>query len=272
VLTKIHRDLITDLAEARNTSAPVTETTLADLRDELNWLKEELQRYPGVVRYKQFGNEPVDARTVIALLTLFDVEHYDANSQPVQAYTSKAKCLDYFRDHDRQQAYQSLRPVIHDILKMYDYIRYTMRDCYNNQGGRFMRLKPIKAEKMPLYFWKGPTGHEGFLDMTIHDALVYPALASLRFLLKADEQNSGKLKWKVNDIFAFWDKYGGDLVKITFETCRTLGNNLSATAKNTNLWQQLYDRVKSAYFDLISANLNQDVIVPPAAPGVGQRP
>lgn len=274
ILTSVDHDLIIDLADARNTSTPVTETTLADLNKELDWLKQELDDYRDVIAYKQFERKDVDARTIIALLTLFN-RRFDDRHHPIQAYTSKAKCLEYFRDKEMQDSYKELRPVIHDILCLYDYVRYTMRELYNEEGGSFKRLKAVRGkDKKPnvgstkLLFWKGLNGQTDELEgVVIHDALVYPMLASLRFLLKQDERNSSIVKWKVNSILAFWDRFGGDLIKTTIATCRSLGNNLNATGKNGVLWQQLYDKVKSAYYELrTDLNADKDVMVTSASP------
>ncbi len=257
VLTGLDRNLIIDLAETRNTSVQVDDRSLLNLAHKFIWLKEELRDWSDVIQYKMFGPEPFSVRDVIALMTLFNVEKYNEKNHPLDAYVSKARVLSTFEDNAAD--YEALRPVLRDILQMYDFIRYYARDQYNSEGdgGRFLRLSFVdQRRKTTLHFWKGPVGRDEKINYYIPDGVVYPVLASLRFLLK--KTDSG-LTWKVSDLRQFWLRFGGSLWRIAFDTCRGLGANPNAAGKNGNLWLQLHDRVKAAYVELLGVDMDRTV-------------
>jgi hypothetical protein len=54
----------------------------------------------------------------------------------------------------------------------------------------------------------------------------------------------------VDDVRRFYDKFGERLIRTALEGVRGKGNNPTAAGKDAALWDQLYNQVKLAYFEL----------------------
>ncbi|HXG65934.1 MAG TPA: AIPR family protein [Blastocatellia bacterium] len=255
VIAGLSPTLLVNLAEARNTSAQVKEFSLDNLAGKFDWLKKQLAEFEPVIAYKENEKKPVNVRDVIALLTLFNVNLFpNAGSQyPTQAYSSKAKPLEWF--DEKQETYRTLRPILKDILELYDYVRARMRDIFNEQGGKFLKWE-IVDEKSSTHFYFIPNLEK--IPYRLPDGIIYPLLGAFRFLVR--EQN-GELVWKVDDIKKFYERFGERLIRTAFETVRMRGNNPNAVGKDSSFWEQLYNQVKLAYFELRDIDENKDVQV-----------
>ena len=81
----------------------------------------------------------IDAREVVAIINMFNIEKYDAQTHPMQAYSSKAKMLElYLQDPEFYRKFVNVMP---DILDLYDQIEMEFADAYNSAGGRYGRKK-----------------------------------------------------------------------------------------------------------------------------------
>lgn len=257
IIAGLSSELLVDLAEARNTSAQVKEFSLDNLAGKFDWLKLQLPEFEQTIAYKENERKPVDVRDVIALLSMFNVGLFPNNGShyPTQTYSSKAKSLEWFCDDEKKQSYLALRPILKDILELYDYIRAKMRDTYNEQGGKFLKWEVVdKKSPTTFYFIHGLDP----VDYRIPDGIVYPLLGAFRFLVR---EKGEELVWKVDDIKKFYDRFGERLVRTALETVRLRGNNPNATGKDAGYWEQLYNQVKLAYFELRDIDENKDVQV-----------
>ena len=83
------------LAGARNTSVQVKEFALENLDHKFDWLKDALDgsQFKDRIRYRENDPQPVDVRTVLALMTLFHPKWTEEGREPVTAYTSKGGIL-----------------------------------------------------------------------------------------------------------------------------------------------------------------------------------
>ena len=114
----IEPDLRLKLADARNTSEQVKEFSLLDLGGRFDWLKEELEKseFRGKIRYRENELNPVDIRTILALLTLFHPKWLELDRDPIVAYTGKGAVLEYYKSSEWIDGYKKLKPILVDIL------------------------------------------------------------------------------------------------------------------------------------------------------------
>jgi AIPR protein len=256
ILTGVEDDIV-ELAEARNTSAQVKTFSLANLAGKFEWIKEAMKDEPFAsnVAYREGEDKDVNVVDIICLMTLFHPK-YGTALHPIRAYTSKKSCLDDFQQEFSESGtpnpagYLKLRPVLVQILKLYDHVHAGCREHYKALGGitrirkeepgndkkgaREGRLRELGGSK-ELHFLGGkvpyswPTGY------------LYPMLGALRSLL----DTSGKrAQWLVDDPFEFFDRHGRMLVEATLERSAELGRNPNAVGKSKGHWQQLYGIVK----------------------------
>lgn len=123
--------IIENLAEARNTSVQVDEKSMAELARKFDPIKEGLEGMPFFDRIAFKQNQisvdetgknlkMIDAREVVAIINMFNIEKYDAQTHPMQAYSSKAKMLElYLQDPEFYRKFVNVMP---DIFDLYDQI------------------------------------------------------------------------------------------------------------------------------------------------------
>jgi len=89
-------DMLVPLTRARNTSNKVQEFALENLGGGFDWLKEliEESKFRGKIKFRENDPQPVDVRTVLALLTLFHPKWNQQTKEPVISYTSKGQSSD----------------------------------------------------------------------------------------------------------------------------------------------------------------------------------
>jgi hypothetical protein len=255
IITGLSPELLVSLAEARNTSAQVKEFALDNLAKKFEWLKQQIPQFESVIVYRENEKKPVNVRDVIALLTLFNVALFPNNGSqyPTQAYSSKAKPLELF--DEKQESYRSMRPIILEILELYDYVRARMKDVFNEQGGKFLKWEVVD-QRSATHFHFAPDLEP--VPYRVPDGLVYPLLGAFRFLVR---ERKGEMVWKVDDTKKFYDRFGERLIRNALETVRLRGNNPNAAGKDASFWEQLYNQVKLAYFELQDIDENRDVQV-----------
>jgi AIPR protein len=250
-------DEITDLVDARNTSNQVKLQSLMNLAGEFQKLKDALKGsiYTELIAFKEFefdsdGNQlPIDVREVVALLTLFDREHFSPNNHPIMAYNSKAACLDHFSRYP--SSYRKIYPLAKEILPLYDHIRDRLPDFYNTAraetgtvtGGKFGRLTGVTT-------YKGKrVQHLNYIDKDsrygIPDGFTYPILAGFRALL---EEKNGRYVWgRGLDPLVLFDGELGKRLADTIGNIALQTQNPSKTGKTPLVWQSCYQAVQLAY-------------------------
>jgi hypothetical protein len=130
-----------------------------------------------------------------------------------------------------------------------------MKDVFNEQGGKFLKWEVVD-QRSSTHFYFAPNLEP--VQYRVPDGLVYPLLGAFRFLVR--EQN-GEMVWKVDDIRKFYDRFGERLIRNALETVRMRGNNPNAAGKDASFWEQLYNQVKLAYFELRDIDEDRDVQV-----------
>lgn len=256
ILTGVEDDIV-QLADARNTSAQVKTFSLANLAGKFEWIKETLrsETFASNIAYREGEDKDINVVDIICLMTLFHPK-YNGTQHPVKAYTSKKSCLDDFEQEFDENGspdpagYLKLKPVLVEVLKLYDHLHLACGKHYKALGGitRIRReesatdkrgaregaLRELGGSK-ELNFQGGKVSHSwptGYL---------YPMLGSLRALL---DTTSKRVHWVVDDPFEFFDRNGKMLVEATLERSAELSRNPNAVGKSKGHWQQLYGIVK----------------------------
>lgn len=100
-------DIIEPLAAARNTSTQVDEKSIAELEGKFAPIKDSIGGMPfyNRVAFKQNqhsdrrGVKVIDAREIVAIMTMFNIDSYGPDTHPTASYSSKAKVLsEYLKD------------------------------------------------------------------------------------------------------------------------------------------------------------------------------
>lgn len=245
-------DIIESLAEARNTSVQVDAKSMAELAEKFDPIKEGLEEMPFFKRiaFKQNQisvdpetgrkNKMIDAREIVAIINMFNINAYDAFHHPTQAYSSKAKMLEmYLKNPEDYRAYVNVMP---DLFDLYDVIEMEFADAYNAGGGRYGRKK-YAGYKDGKIVAKSKFGLND-LQYKVPDGLLYPAVAAFRSLLVMNE-TTGKYEWK-NGVgpIEVWDRCKIDLTNKIMNFAASIGDNPNAVGKDSNVWDLAYMTIK----------------------------
>ena len=241
-------DIIENLAEARNTSVQVDEKSMAELAQKFDPIKEALEGMPFYRRIAFRQNQSsvdeetgrnekmIDAREVVAIINMFNVDKFTGSNHPIQAYSSKAKMLSiYLSDVESYRKYVNIIP---DIFDLYDGIEQEFAKAYNEAGGKYGRKK-YSGFKDGNVIAKSKFGlHE--LQYKIPDGIMYPVVAAFRSLVKFNE-STGKYEWNsgVNPL-KIWDKCKTELASKVMRFASSIGDNPNAVGKDQNVWDLAY--------------------------------
>lgn len=256
IITGLPSYLIEPIAEGLNTAVQVQQMSLSNLEGKFEWIKETLENEPyfNQIVFKENENGKFDARDIVALMTLFNIDLYPemSNDHPKIAYTSKAKCLSDFIDNVKYETFKKIRPLLADILQLYDYVNIKSIDLYNKKyKGKAGALAFYKTKKRGTFSFLF-SGKE--FDFKLYDGALYPIMASMRFLVE-QKPSSTEFSWKLdsfNDVLKFYDKVGGELIKISKITSDGKGRNPNAIGKDDNHWAYLYQTVAFEFMRSIS--------------------
>jgi hypothetical protein len=249
ILTNVPAEWISDIAGGLNTSVQVQAMSLDNLAQRFDWIKEILAGEPYLDNIAWRENEPgeVNARDIIALLTMFDIEHFpnEGEEQPVEAYKDKAAVLKQFED--RPASYQRLAPILKDVLILHDTIRRDSRKFWNEAGGRFGHFAFVEQKKKGEFTF--PFTAQAGPSRLVNGAL-YPMLGAFRWMVE-DDPETGKVRWRGGfaEVMRRWEGSATELVKATAQANTELGRNPNAIGKSKNHWANLHARV--AMRDLI---------------------
>lgn len=241
-------DIIEKLAEARNTSVQVDVKSIAELQNKFDPIKEGLEGMPFYHRiaFKQnqqaFNEETnkkekaIDAREVVAIVSMFNVDRFSSSSHPIQAYSSKAGMLGmYLEDPEYFRKYVNIMP---DIFDLYDTVETEFPSCFNKCGGKFGKKK-YSGYKEGKVVGKSKFGLRD-VCYKVPDGLVYPIVGAFRAMVVYNEKTQ-KYEWK-NGIspISVWDKCKGELVSQIMSFASAIGDNPNAVGKDQNIWNLAY--------------------------------
>jgi hypothetical protein len=249
ILTKVPEEWIADIAGGLNTSVQVQPMSLDNLRGDFEWIKNELsdEPYARNIAWKENEDGEFDARDLISLLTLFNIDLFPNSAdsqQPVVAYEKKSKALQLFEA--KPKSYKKLRPMLKEILVLHDTIRRDSREHWNDIGGQFGKFKFVEEREKGEFSFPF-TGKKAKYRLT--NGALYPMLGAFRWMV----ESKGKgFRWRggFNRVIERWEGSAEELMRMTAQANTELGRNPNAIGKSRNHWANLHARV--AMRDLMS--------------------
>ena len=248
VLTGVERELLTELAGGLNTAIQVQKWSLENLKGRFEWIKDELALEPYIkqIAFKEnVDGTLLDVRDIIVLLDLMNVDAFanDSGEHPVRAYTSKSSVLDYYVENVRE--YEVLRPILKDVLKLFDIIRAEGPELHNDAGGKAGKLSFVESRTSlyPFPFMSRGTKVDQ-RKMRLVTAAAYPMLAAFRWCVEMNPK-TGKAKWTMpfKEVLEVWRASGAELMKATQMTNESSGRKANAIGRNSMHWANLHNIV-----------------------------
>lgn len=249
---------VTALADARNTSAQVSDIALFELDDKFDFIKKsvETQPYKDDIAFKDNENKPIPVVDLLKLMFIFNIKRYpDDSSAPTPAYSAKASVFKDFRKEleTDNNIYVKLAPQLAKLVELYETIQKEMPKKYNDfkaengSKGSFGRVRGVtSSQESKTKFYSDFTHSE--IPYEISAGFLLPIFGAFRALLK--ENNNGELYWLFDPI-EIWEASGVRLVQNTFET----DTNPQMAGKTKTLWQSNYRIVDSIMKDKVIEKL-----------------
>lgn len=270
------------MADGRNTSKNVPPYSVLGLKGSFDDIKAHLKKeapagYVDLVAFKPHEHcelsddpgssmfKPLSVVTMMQLEALLDIKNYDKNNHPIVAYDSKNKIIRFWdpsNSQNRLSEYQSMLPVLVDVLFLNDAIRACVEEVYNakKSNPRYWRKvlmygaeakraggKPVRAVDVgsaKLWFLD-PTGETTAIDTP--QALIFPMISAFRCLLtKTGNSYSwvGKSprKWSVELL----KELVGDM-SVSVASCMRRKKSIREIGRDHSLWCALYTGLESWY-------------------------
>lgn len=250
-----------DLAEARNNSVAVNVKSLEELKNTFGSLKDifshhtiQGNHYDQRIEFRQNQmrgeSNSIDIREVIGILNMFNQELYPIRNLdliPIQSFSGREVCLRRFLQmgepdgtdeaicrEKREQVIAHMRPIIPEILELWDYI-----ECHFTEGTSAI-AKRYGAKSYSNYDAKRRPNalfSDAPLKYTIPRGILYPVVGSFRALVRVRED--GTYRWAVPPLQA-WKDLNGTIAEYVMASSSELGNNPTAIGKSRNLWNSLF--------------------------------
>lgn len=247
----------TGLADARNTSAQVSDIALFELDDKFDMIKDAIanESYANDIAFKDNEDKRIPVAELLRLMFAYNINRFpdDANA-PVSAYSSKAAV---FKDYSKNfgpdnNIYLSVAKQLPTLVALYEKIESELPmkyQAFKNESGKNARFGGIRGVE------KNDNAVTDFtemsMDYSISGGFILPIFGAFRALF---ENKDGKVGFQFNPLDV-WDKVGVRLVQNTFETEK----NPQMAGKNKPLWQSNYRIVDGARKDLLLESLMKKI-------------
>jgi hypothetical protein len=263
VMTGIE-DIFHTVAEARNTSVNVKDSSIAELNSQFKFIKDiiKTESFANNIEYKDNEEDKeIDIAYIISLLYMFNIDRFNSpDVAPIQASSSINTCMkdflnmckEYKNDEDNNPYYKQ-KEILIDIFRLHDMLQARIGEYYkeSTSNGKYGSIKgittadPKKGKYIYSTFYKNEIKHG------TPKGLLLPILGSLRALLI---EENGVYKWR-RDPYEYLDKLGKYLVVDTIDRHRSLGNAPASVGKDSAHWKALYARVYTEYMDEVLAEI-----------------
>ncbi len=243
VLTGMDRAVVTEIAGGLNTAIQVQAMSLLNLEGAFDWLKASLsgQTYFGAIAFKENENTEYDARDLVVLLDLFNVDSFpNAGSEhPWRSYISKSVVLDAYADDDGP--FRRLEPILKDVLLLHDTISIDSRLKHNEAGGKAGNLSFIEKRERGEYLFPF-SGQKS--STRLARAALFPMMAAFRWMVDIDS-SSGLARWRGGfaNVLQVWERAAAELMKATQNTNEDVGRKANAIGRSRNHWANLHNIV-----------------------------
>jgi hypothetical protein len=230
-------ELVPDLAEGLNSSMQVHEESLADLREQFNWLKDSLKAHPQGIEAISWheGNNPdtmeYDIREVIALLMALDPKRYPLDN-PVGIENTYARLSSVFRSYltdvnNKTRRVEQFASIALEALQLYEYIRYSAARLWQGATpgdgrGHFHRTKLADNAKNPNSPFRFPflldeSGNARTSEVRLTKAAAVPCFTAFRVLVNAPSVGEVKWRYPFADIRTMWDQLGAEVLREAYD-------------------------------------------------------
>lgn len=241
------------LADARNTSAQVSDIALFELDSKFDLVKEGIKNetYRDEVAFKDFDNKRIPVVELIKLMFSFNLKRYpDDSGAPVSAYSGKATVFkDYKSEYETSDnIYKKLVKQLPKLVELYEKIQEELPAKYNaykqeeGKKGKFGALRGVETGGTYYTLFNQKT-----LQYEISIGFILPIFGAFRALL---QNKADRVEWAFDPI-EVWEKVGVRLVQNTFDT----DTNPQQVGKSKTLWQSNYRIVDSVRKDLLLEKL-----------------
>lgn len=242
-------ELISDFAEARNTSNKVPSTSILNLQQHFKFIQDKLKttKFGDKVVYKQYDDDGIiDIREILAIMQMFRIDIYDSkdtSKQPIQAYSGKEFCVKQFDKvkNDPYNSYKKMIDILPEILSISDYLKARIPAVWNKElKGSWGNSKlPKNATNDTFVF--DPNLYKPNLKDNYHAPRPFwlPILASLRVLI-IEENN--KYKFSTTNLRTFIDSILPQVVLI-LKTEYSKDIILNSIGKDKGIWQNIHSTV-----------------------------
>jgi hypothetical protein len=251
IRTGIPDDLITDIARGLNTGMQVAPKSIYNIDGVFNWLKKEIsgKPYEKMIAWRESDSAEYDVRDLISIMELFNIFDFpnDTAKHPISAYekwsTPLKKFADDYERNGTKGTYYKLRPILHDALVLFDYIRHDFREIHNDTGGRAGRMNIIEeASKNRLLEFPFAQLQPDKYRLT--KGATYPMLAAFRNMVELD--SSGNAEWRggFKAVLRLWKEAGKELVGETDSAIEEIGRTPDHLGKNRKHWDNLHMKLQ----------------------------
>ncbi|HEV8040419.1 MAG TPA: AIPR family protein [Bryobacteraceae bacterium] len=246
ILVGIPHEWIVDIAGGLNTSVQVQPFALDNLAGKFGWIQNTLKQQPyyQTIAWKENQNGDFDARDIISLMTLFNVELFpntpnNGDNNPVVAYEKKSKALELFEENP--DSYRRLRPILKDILVLHDRVRSEAKDFHNEAGGKYGNLSFVEKKERGKFVFHFISEHS---EHRLMNAALYPILGAFRWMVEIDPHKK-RARWRggFKNVLRLWRSSASELMRITVQKNAEEGRNPNAIGKSRAHWSSLYSRL-----------------------------
>ena len=240
---------VSRIADARNTSAQVSDIALFELDDKFDLIKDSLlnEQYASDIAYKDNENKRIPIAELLRLMFTFNIKRFpDDSNAPVSAYSGKQAV---FKDYQKEfgtdsNIYKKLSPFLPDLVDLYELIQKELPNKYqeykNSEGknAAFGKIRGVEGSGSYLTDFTQQS-----INYNISTGFLMPIFGAFRALLR---ETDGKINWEFNPK-EVWNIAGTRLVQNTFDT----DTNPQQVGKSKTLWQANYRIVDSVRKDLL---------------------
>jgi len=254
IRTGVENDLITDIARGLNTGMQVAPKSIYNIDGVFEWLKKELsgRTYEGLVSWRESDKAEYDVRDLISALEMFNIFDFpnDGGKHPIAAYekwslplAKFAKDFEENRGKLKNSKYHRLRPLLHEILTLYDHIRRDFREVHNQSGGSAGKMHIVEEapneRQLSFPFASLPPS-----KYRLTKGAAYPMLAAFRNMVYLD--SAGNAAWQngFEEVLHLWNLASKDLVQETFDATKEIGRMPDQLGKNRKHWDNLHMKVQ----------------------------
>ena len=240
---------VSRIADARNTSAQVSDIAFFELDDKFDLIKDSLlnEQYASDIAYKDNENKRIPIAELLRLMFTFNIKRFpDDSNAPVSAYSGKQAV---FKDYQKEfgtdsNIYKKLSPFLPDLVDLYELIQKELPNKYqeykNSEGknAAFGKIRGVEGSGSYLTDFTQQS-----INYNISTGFLMPIFGAFRALLR---ETDGKINWEFNPK-EVWNIAGTRLAQNTFDTDTTP----QQVGKSKTLWQANYRIVDSVRKDLL---------------------